>query len=80
MRHTLRALYADRGRVRMIISFTKQRRYGEHCMTVVRKTRGYSTTGYSLVLMVYAELKLERKVDRSTYPTTLEYPLYIGKT
>jgi hypothetical protein len=29
--------------------------------------------------MVYIELKLERKVDWSTYPTTMQYPLYIGK-
>jgi hypothetical protein len=34
---------------------------------------------YGLVAMVYAELKLERKVDWSTYPTTTQYPLYIGK-
>ena len=30
--------------------------------------------------MVYAELKLELKVDWSTYSTTMQYPLYIGKT
>jgi hypothetical protein len=30
--------------------------------------------------MVYAELKLEHKVDWSTYPTTTQFPLYIGKT
>jgi hypothetical protein len=30
--------------------------------------------------MVYAELKLERKVDWSIYPTTTQYPLCIGKT
>jgi hypothetical protein len=35
---------------------------------------------YGLVVMVYAELKLERKVDWSTYPTTTQYPLCIGKT
>jgi hypothetical protein len=35
---------------------------------------------YGLVAMVYAELKLERKVDWSTYPTTTQYPLCIGKT
>jgi hypothetical protein len=35
---------------------------------------------YGLIAMVYAELKLERKVDWSTYPTTTQYPLCIGKT
>jgi hypothetical protein len=30
--------------------------------------------------MVYAELKLERKVDWSTYPMTTQFPLCIGKT
>jgi hypothetical protein len=30
--------------------------------------------------MVYAELKLERKVDWNTYPTTMQYLLCIGKT
>jgi hypothetical protein len=35
---------------------------------------------YGLVAMVYAELKLERKVDWNTYPTTTQYPLCIGKT
>jgi hypothetical protein len=35
---------------------------------------------YGLVGMVYAELKLEHKVDWNTYPTTTQYPLYIGKT
>jgi hypothetical protein len=34
---------------------------------------------YGLVAMVYAELKLEHKVDWSTYPTTTQYPLCIGK-
>jgi hypothetical protein len=34
---------------------------------------------YGLVAMVYAELKLERKVDWNTYPTTTQYPLCIGK-
>jgi hypothetical protein len=34
---------------------------------------------YDLVAMVYAELKLERKVDWNTYPTTTQYPLCIGK-
>ena len=35
---------------------------------------------YGLVAMVYAELKLERKVVWSTYPTTMQFPLCIGKT
>lgn len=35
---------------------------------------------YGLLAMVYAELKLERKVDWSTYPTTTQFPLGIGKT
>jgi hypothetical protein len=35
---------------------------------------------YGLVAMVYAELKLERKVDWSTYPTRTQFPLCIGKT
>jgi hypothetical protein len=35
---------------------------------------------YGLVAIVYAESKLERKVDWSTYPTTMQYPLCIGKT
>jgi hypothetical protein len=35
---------------------------------------------YGLVAMVYAELKLERKVDWSTYPTTTQFLLCIGKT
>jgi hypothetical protein len=35
---------------------------------------------YGLVVMVYVELKLERKVDWSTYPMTMQYPLSIGKT
>jgi hypothetical protein len=35
---------------------------------------------YGLVAMVYVELKLERKVDWSTYPKTTQYPLCIGKT
>jgi hypothetical protein len=35
---------------------------------------------YGLVAMVYAELKLERKVDWSTYPTITQFPLCIGKT
>jgi hypothetical protein len=35
---------------------------------------------YGLVVMVYAELKSERKVDWSTYPTTTQFPLCIGKT
>jgi hypothetical protein len=30
--------------------------------------------------MVYAELKLERRVDWSTYPTTTQFSLCIGKT
>jgi hypothetical protein len=30
---------------------------------------------YALVAMVYAELKLERKVDWSTYPTTTQFLL-----
>jgi hypothetical protein len=34
---------------------------------------------YGLVAKVYAELKLERKVDWSTYPTTTQFPLCIGK-
>ena len=35
---------------------------------------------YGLVVMVYTELKLEHKVDWSTYPTTTQYPLCIEKT
>jgi hypothetical protein len=35
---------------------------------------------YGLVAMVYAELKLEHKVDWSTYPTIMQFPLCIGKT
>jgi hypothetical protein len=35
---------------------------------------------YGVVAMVYAELKLERKVDWSTYPTTTQFLLCIGKT
>jgi hypothetical protein len=35
---------------------------------------------YGLVAMVYAELKLEPKVDWSTYPTTTQYPLCIRET
>ena len=34
---------------------------------------------YGLVVMVYVELKLEHKVDWSTYPMTSQYPLCIGK-
>jgi hypothetical protein len=35
---------------------------------------------YGLVALFYVELKLERKVDWSTYPTTTQYLLCIGKT
>ena len=34
---------------------------------------------YGLLAMVYAELKLEHKVDWSAYPTTMQFPLGIGK-
>ena len=35
---------------------------------------------YGMLVMVYLELNLERKVDWSTYPTTMQFPLGIGKT
>jgi hypothetical protein len=41
------------------------------------KSKGFFN--YSLLLMVYVELKLERKVGWSTFPTTMQYPLLIGK-
>jgi hypothetical protein len=42
--------------------------------------RSKGLLNYGLVAMVYAELKLESKVDWSTYPTTMQFPLCIGKT
>jgi hypothetical protein len=41
------------------------------------KSKGFFN--YSLLSMVYAELKLERKVDWSTFPMTVQYSLRIGK-
>lgn len=41
------------------------------------KTKGYYT--YTLLSMVYAEVILKRKVNWSTYPTTQQYPLRIGR-
>jgi hypothetical protein len=44
------------------------------------RERSKGLLNYGLVAMVYAELKLECKVDWSTYPTTTQFPLCIGKT
>jgi hypothetical protein len=44
------------------------------------RERSKGLLNYGLVVMVYAELKLERKVDWSTYPMTTQFPLCIGKT
>jgi hypothetical protein len=44
------------------------------------RERNKGLLNYGLLAMVYAELKLERKVDWSTYPTTTQFPLCIGKT
>jgi hypothetical protein len=44
------------------------------------RERNKGLLNYGLVAMVYAELKLEHKVDWSTYPTTTPFPLCIGKT
>jgi hypothetical protein len=47
---------------------------------VGNRERSKGLLNYGLVAMVYAELKLERKVDWSTYPMTTPFPLCIGKT
>jgi hypothetical protein len=44
------------------------------------RERSKGLLNYGLLTMVYAELQLERKVDWSTYPTTTQFPLCIGKT
>jgi hypothetical protein len=43
------------------------------------RERNKGLLNHGFVAMVYAELKLERKVDWSTYPTTMQFPLCIGK-
>jgi hypothetical protein len=40
-RCTRRALHVGHGHAMMIISFTEPRRYGEHCLGIERKARGY---------------------------------------
>jgi hypothetical protein len=44
------------------------------------RERSKGLLNYGLVAMVYTKLTLERKVDWSTYPTTTQFPLCIGKT
>jgi hypothetical protein len=44
------------------------------------RERSKGLLNYGLLAMVYTELQLERKVDWSTYPTTTQFPLCIGKT
>ena len=44
------------------------------------RKRSKGLFNYGVLVMVYTELKLECKVDWSTYPTTMQFPLGIGKT
>ena len=44
------------------------------------RPRSKGLLNYSLVSMVYTELILKRKVDWTTFPTTAQFPLRIGRT